>query len=613
MPASGAINNWKPVSMPSNTEEKPSSQTRRAFALLHRAARPDQHHLGWAVMWLMLAALLEVLGPIMGKALIDEHLLPRHLDWPRMAALLAGLLLTGWIASGLRYLQLVRLSGLAMRSVMRLRQMVYSHVLLLPMSFFDRAITGQLVSRVTNDTEAVKNLYIQVLFVMLDSTIVLVGTIAAMAWLDWRLMSMVLALLPAVLVIVWLYQRWSAPAVTRARALRSDINGQMAESIGGMSVLQANNAEARFGARFAATNHDHYTARLAELRANAWLLRPALDLFNIILLAAVIFMFGNREMTATEVGVLYAFISYLARVIEPLIQITMQFSQLQQAVVASARVAILLDEAAANEHSAASPSNGNNAGAGSRDDGGQPAVAISHLNFAYNEGQTVLHDLSLEIPQGAFFGIVGHTGSGKSTLLSLLLRFYPARHGSIAIHGVPLDEIDNERFRAEVGLVPQDPFLLAASARENIDMGRGLTQAQIETAARAAHAHDFITALDQGYDTPLGEGGSRLSVGQKQLIAIARALAGQPRILLLDEATSHIDSQTEQIVQVAMDELRGKVTVIAIAHRLSTIRDADRIIVLNHGRIAETGPHEQLMQIDGGLYQRLYLLQQLAA
>jgi ATP-binding cassette subfamily B protein/ATP-binding cassette subfamily C protein/ATP-binding cassette subfamily B multidrug efflux pump len=528
-----------------------------------------------------------------------------------MAGLLAGLLLTGWIASGLRYWQLVRLSGLAMRSVMRLRQMVYSHVLLLPMSFFDRAITGQLVSRVTNDTEAVKNLYIQVLFVMLDSTIVLVGTICAMAWLDWRLMSMVLALLPAVLVIVWLYQRWSAPAVTRARALRSDINGQMAESIGGMSVLQANNAEARFGARFAATNHDHYTARLAELRANAWLLRPALDLFNIILLAAVIFVFGNRQMTATEVGVLYAFISYLARVIEPLIQITMQFSQLQQAVVASARVATLLGETAADEHAAA-PGYGADQ-RGDADRAGTPAVAIRHLSFAYNEGQTVLHDLSLEIPQGSFFGIVGHTGSGKSTLLSLLLRFYPARHGAIAIHGVPLDQIDNERFRAEVGLVPQDPFLLAASARENIDMGRGLTQAQIETAARAAHAHDFITALDQGYDTPLGEGGSRLSVGQKQLIAIARALAGQPRILLLDEATSHIDSQTEQIVQVAMDELRGKVTVIAIAHRLSTIRDADRIIVLNHGRIAETGPHEQLMRIEGGLYQRLYLLQQLAA
>lgn len=585
-----------------------AGQLRQAFALLRRAALPDQHHLAWAVLWLIAAALLEVLGPIMGKALIDEHLLPHHLDWPRMAALLAGVVLTGWIASGLRYLQLVRLSGLAMRSVMRLREMVYSHVLLLPMSFFDRAITGQLVSRVTNDTEAVKSLYIQVLFVMLDSTIVLIGTVCAMAFLDWRLMLIVLALLPAVLLIVWLYQRWSAPAVTRARALRSEINGQMAESIGGMSVLQASNAERRFGRRFGATNHEHYTARLAELRANAWLLRPALDLFNILLLAAVIFLFGQREMTATEVGVLYAFISYLARVIEPLIQITMQFSQLQQSVVATARVATLLDEGAAREHAAAPAATRAAAG-----DAHAPAVAIRHLDFAYHAGQPVLHDLSLTIPQGDFVGIVGHTGSGKSTLLSLLLRFYPAAHGSILMHGVPLDEIDNQRFRADVGLVPQDPFLLAASARENIDMGRGLTPAQIEAAARAAHAHDFIAALEQGYDTPLGEGGSRLSVGQKQLIAIARALAGAPRILLLDEATSHIDSQTEQIVQTALDELRGKVTVIAIAHRLSTIRDANRIIVLNHGRIAETGPHEQLMQIDGGLYQRLYLLQQLAA
>ncbi|WP_295996708.1 ABC transporter transmembrane domain-containing protein, partial [Rugamonas sp.] len=580
----------------------------QAVSLLRRAALPDRHHLVWAVLWLVLAALLEVSGPIMGKALIDEHLLPHHLDWPRMAALLAGVLLTGWIASGLRYLQLVRLSGLAMRSVQRLREDVYGHVLRLPMAFFDRAITGQLVSRVTNDTEAVKTLYVQVLFVMLDSSIVLVGTIIAMAWLDWHLMIIVVALMPAVLLIVWLYQRWSAPAVTRARALRSDINGQMAESIGGMSVLQANNAQARFGARFQATNEQHYTARMAELRANAWLLRPALDMLNIVLLAAVIFSFGQREMTAAEVGILYAFISYIARVIEPLIQITMQFSQLQQSVVATARVSALLDEPEAPEHRAGRAEDANPGAAAD-----VPAVAIEHLNFAYVEGQTVLHDLSLTIPQGAFYGIVGHTGSGKSTLLSLLLRFYPARHGSIAIHGAALDGIANERFRAEVGLVPQDPFLLAASARENIAMGRDLTQAQIETAARAAHAHDFIAALEHGYDTELGEGGSRLSTGQKQLIAIARALAGAPRILLLDEATSHIDSATEQIVQTALDELRGRVTIIAIAHRLSTIRDADRIVVLNHGRIAEAGPHEQLMRIADGLYQRLYLLQQLAA
>jgi ATP-binding cassette subfamily B protein/ATP-binding cassette subfamily C protein/ATP-binding cassette subfamily B multidrug efflux pump len=585
-------------------------QARRAAALLRRAAWPDRMHLVWAICWLVLAAGLEVLGPIMGKQLIDEHLLPHRADWPRMALLLAGVLLTGWAASWLRFLQLVRLSGLAMRSVQRLREWVYGHVLRLPMAFFDRAITGQLVGRVTNDTEAVKTLYIQVLFVILDSSIVLVGTTAAMAWLDWRLMLIVLALVPAVLGIVWLYQRLSAPAVTRARALRSEINGQMAESIGGMSVLQANNAQLRFAGRFGATNQSHYKARVAELRANAFLLRPALDLLNVVLLAVVIYSFGQRTISSVEVGVLYAFISYIARVVEPLIQITMQFSGLQQAVVATARVAALLDEAGAPEHargpgSAAVPMHA------SRPD--VPAVRVRDLSFGYSPEQTVLHHLSLDIPQGAFFGIVGHTGSGKSTLLSLLLRYYPFDQGSIEINGEPLAAIDNERFRAEVGLVPQDPFLLAASVRENIDMGRGLSQAQIEEAARAAHAHGFIAAMEQGYDTPLGEGGSRLSSGQKQLIAIARALAGKPRVLMLDEATSRIDSATEQIVQEALDELRGKVTIIAIAHRLSTIRDADRIIVLNHGRIAEAGAHEELMQIDGGLYQRLYLLQQLAA
>jgi len=581
-------------------------QARLATRLLRRAAAPEKRHLIIATLWLTLAAAFEVLGPLLGKALIDDHLLPRHLDWPQMMLLLGGLVVTGWIASWVRYLQLIRLSGLAMRSVQRLREWVYGHVLRLPMAFFDRAITGQLVSRVTNDTEAVKTLYIQVLYVMLDNSIVLVGTMIAMAWLDWRLMLIVLTLVPAVVGIVWLYQRLSAPAVTRARALRSDINAQMAESIGGMSVLQASNAEVRFGERFLGTNRNHYTARLAELRANAFLLRPALDLLNVALLALVIFAFGQRQVGVVEVGVLYAFVSYIARVVEPLIQITMQFSGLQQAVVAAARVNTLLDEAGAPEHASGRAHDQAAFSATA------PAVRVRNVQFAYVAGQPVLHDLSLDVPQGAFFGIVGHTGSGKSTLLSLLLRYYVADQGSIEIGGLPLAGIGNERFRNEVGLVPQDPFILAATARENIDMGRGLPLERLQEAARAAHAHDFISALEDGYETQLGEGGSRLSSGQKQLIAIARALAGEPRILLLDEATSRIDSATEQIVQEALEELRGKVTIIAIAHRLSTIREADRIIVLNHGKISEAGPHEELMRIEGGLYQRLYLLQQIA-
>ncbi|WP_170253065.1 ABC transporter ATP-binding protein [Vogesella mureinivorans] len=575
-----------------------SAERQQAMALLRHAAAPERRHVWLGFACLLLAALLEACGPLLGKYFIDNYLLPRHWVALDVALLLGGILLSGLVATLLRYLQLLRLAGVAMRSVRRLREEVYGHVLALPMAFFDKAITGQLVSRVTNDTEAVKQLYVQVLFVMLDSIIVVCGALAAMVWLNWRLALVVMLLLPAVFLIVWLYQRWSAPSVTQARQLRSDINAQVAESIAGMSVLQASGAEQRFARRFADTNQQLYGARMAELRANAWLLRPALDLLNVLLLATVIWVFGSHRVSGLEVGVLYAFVSYIARVVEPLIQITMQFSQLQQAVVAASRVNGLLREGLA-----ATGGEGSSIVAGE--------VAFRGVRFGYDAAHPVLHDVSLHIPAGAFYGIVGHTGSGKSTLLSLLLRFYTPQGGDICIDGRPLAEMSDLAFRAGVGLVPQDPFLLAASARDNIDMGRGLSQVAIEAAAQAAGVHELIMALEQGYDTEMGEGGTRLSVGQKQLIAIARALAGQPRILLLDEATSHIDSETEQLVQQALARLHGKVTLISIAHRLSTIRDADQIVVLNHGAIAEQGSHDALMAIEGGIYQRLYLLQQL--
>ena len=593
-------------SEPTPNGPAPAGERRAALQLLLRAALPEVALLKGALLWLAVAAALEALGPLLGKAFIDRYLLPRNAEVPAIVGLLGGALVAGCLASWLRYGQLVRLAGLAMRSVQRIRESVYGHVLRLPMRFFDGAITGQLVSRVTNDTEAVKSLYVQVLFVMLDSVITLVGMLAIMAWLDWRLMLIVALLGPAVFGIVWLYQRLSAPAVTRSRALRSDINAQAAESISGMAVVQASGATEVFAERFAATNAAHYAARRQELRANAWLLRPALDLLNVMLLAAVIGVFSWRStqalggLSAIEVGVLYAFISYISRVVEPLIQITMQFSQLQQAMVAAARVNTLLDEAEAPKPaSQAQVSRG--------------AISVRGLDFAYLPGRPVLRGLNLEIPAGSFVGIVGHTGSGKSTLLSLLLRFYAAPPGTLHIDGQPIEQFGDADFRLTVGLVPQEPFLLAASARENIDMGRGLSDAEIEAAARAAHAEGFIRRLERGYDTPLGEGGARLSVGEKQLIAIARALAGQPRILFLDEATSHVDSETEAVVQRALAGLRGRVTVVAIAHRLSTIRAADEVVVLNHGRIAERGTHGALMAIEGGLYQRLVQLQQLAA
>jgi len=571
-------------------------ERRQAFALLWRAARPDRKEVTGATLWLGLAGLLEAAGPLLGKQFIDTYLVPRMFDWTMMAWLIVGYFVTGALASGIRYFQLVRLAGLAMRSVRRLRESVYAHVLRLPMAYFDRAITGQLVSRVTNDTEAVKQLYAQVLFEVLVGLTVLFGVIVAMLWLDWRLMLLFLLVVPATIGIVWGYQRLSAVAVARARELRSDINAQMAEGMAGMSVLQAFGAVGRFRDRYAATNEAQYVARMGEVRANAWLLRPALDFLSILLIVIMVAAVGTQRMQGVEVGLLYAFIAYVARLVEPLIQITLQFSSLQQSMIAAARVNVLLQEPAPLRpaHDA-------------RIDAG--ALQLVDVSFGYDPSRPVLHDLQLAIPAGAFIGIVGPTGSGKSTLLSLLLRFYTPQAGHIDIDGYPLDRIGDAHFRAAVGYVPQEPFLLAASARENIDMGRGLSEDAVISAARAAHAHDFVMQLEAGYDTPLGEGGARLSAGQKQLLAVARALAGQPRVLFLDEATSRIDSETEQRVQAALTELHGRTTVVAIAHRLSTIRAADRIIVLNHGRIAEAGKHEALMGIEGGIYQKLYQLQ----
>ncbi len=573
-------------------------ERRHALALLWRAARPDRTVVVGATWWLVLAGLLDAAGPLLGKHFIDAYLVPRSTDWMAMALLIAGYVVTGCAASIIRYFQLVRLAGLAMRSVLRLREAVYAHVLRLPMAFFDRAITGQLVSRITNDTEAVKQLYTQALFEVLVGMTTLLGVVVAMLWLDWRLMLLVLLLVPATIGIVWGYQRLSADAVGRTRALRSDINARVAEGIAGMSVLQAMRAVPRYCRRFAATNDEHYAARMGEVRANAWLLRPALDFLNILLIVVMVAAVGSQRMEGVEVGLLYAFIAYVARIVEPLIQITLQFSSLQHSVIAAARVNGLLHEDTV---------------APTRHDGRieHGRVRLSDVTFGYDASRPVLHDLSLDIRAGSFIGIVGHTGSGKSTLLSLLLRFYVPQAGRIDVDGIPLAEIDDAHLRAVTGLVPQEPFLLAASARENIDMGRRLSEATVVAAAKAAHAHEFILQLDAGYDTPLGEGGALLSAGQKQLIAVARALAGQPRILFLDEATSRIDSETEQRVQLALTALHGKVTVVAIAHRLSTIRAADRIIVLNHGRIAEAGTHEALMAIPHGIYQRLYLLQQI--
>ena len=505
-----------------------------AAALLVRAAAPERRQLVQATGWLLLAAALDALGPLAGKFFIDNYLLPRRIVRRKSRRCFS----RPWSRARprLRYLQLVRLAGVAMRSVQRIREQVFRHVLRLPMAFFDRAITGQLVSRVTNDTEAVKTLYVQVLFVILDSLIILLGAMAAMLWLDWRLMLIVAAVAPAVAVIVSLYQRLSGPAVTRTRELRSELNAQVSESIAGMPVLQATNATERFTERFGALNEGHYRSRQRELRANAWLLRPVLDFLNVLLVAVVMGVWRARPaaLSALEVGILYAFINYISRVVEPLIQITMQFSQLQQALVGAARVQALLAEAETPV-----------AGEQGQVTGGRDP---ERLTFAYQPGRPVLHDVGLRIPAGSFHGVVGHTGSGKTTLLSLLLRFYPAAPGSIRIDGAPgcdrRRHLSRQRGPGAAGTLPAGGH------------GAGKHHHGPQARRRAGAGGSARRACTRRSSRPWSAATTPRSVKEVRACRWDRSscspLRGRSRAAahpVLDEATSHIDSETEQLVQ----------------------------------------------------------------
>ena len=572
---------------------------RQALGLLWRAARPDKREIGWGTLWLAVAGLLDALGPLFGKRFIDDYLLPRNFDVLAIALLIGGYLVTGWAASIIRYFQLVRLSGLAMRSVRRLREGVYGHVMRLPMAFFDRAITGQLVSRITNDTESIKQLYTQVLFEALVGLTVLFGVVMAMLWLDWRLMLIVLLLVPATAVIVWGYQRLSADAVTRSRELRSDINAQMAEGIAGMSVLQATGAVDRFATRFADTNRAHYEARMGEVRANAWLLRPALDFVNILLIVIIVAAVGTKRIDGVEIGLLYAFIAYVTRVVEPLIQITLQFSMLQQAIVAASRVNALLQEGEAPRIRHDRRVEAGQRRAHRRDVRLRPAAAGAARRDA-RRFRPAASSASSATPAAASPRCCrcccASTRRRRGASRSTASRW--TRSGTTTF--------------ARTSASCRRSRSCSPPARARTSTWAGGCRPTRSSPRRAPPAPTASSRRSNKATTRRwARAAPGLSSGQKQLIAVARALAGRPRVLFLDEATSRIDSETEQRVQAALAELHGSTTVIAIAHRLSTIRAADSIVVLNHGRIAEQGTHDALMAIEGGLYQRLYLLQQI--
>ena len=542
---------------------------------------------------LLLATAGQVLGPVLVKIFLDDYVSSGQYPVRELSLLATAYVFSYGLSAWAGYQNAMRFNKVAFSVVRTIRSQVFASVMRKPLAYFDHRPAGALVSRITNDTEAIKELFVQVMSSFIQNITLILAVFIAMAYLDVRLMLLCSIILPVVLVVMYNYQRLSSPRYHRARSVLSHINATISEAIQGMRIVQMLNQQARFSKQFRDTSQDYFNARMSNMRLDAMMLRPLPDLLRTITLAGVLYYFGSQSFSsAVEIGVIYAFINYLSRITEPVLEMTQRLSLLQQAVVAGERVFGIIDEA--NEEQALS--NGR-IGAGQ--------IQVENLSFSYTDEHPVLQDINFSVQAGQFFAIVGHTGSGKSTLMSLLLRFYPVRCGKILIDGTALEDIDQHDLRAQMGVVLQDPFISASSVRDNITLGLPIAQEQVEAAAKTAQLHDYIMGLPDGYDTKVGERGLKLSGGEKQRVAIARTLLKNPRIVILDEATSALDTRTEQDIQAALrDAARGRTTLV-IAHRLSTVVDADEILVLQEGQVAERGSHAALIAADG-LYAEMW-------
>ncbi|PIJ55948.1 multidrug ABC transporter permease/ATP-binding protein [Erwinia sp. OLMDLW33] len=556
---------------------------------------PWRKSLGMAVVMLWIAAAAEVLGPVLVSYFIDNMVAKHHMPVGIAVGLVVSFLLLQLLAAGLHYWQALLFNQAAVGVVQRLRTDVMDAALRQPLSAFDTQPVGQIISRVTNDTEVVRDLYVTVVATVLRSAALVGAMLVAMFSLDWRMALIAIAIFPAVIVVMLIYQRYSTPIVRRVRSYLAEINNGFNEVINGMSVIQQFRQQARFGERMRDSSHSHYLARMQTLRLDGFLLRPLLSLFSALILCGLMLLFGFSSVGSIEVGVLYAFINYLGRLNEPLIELTTQQSMLQQAVVAGERIFELMDAPRQPYGEDVQPLQSG-------------SIEIRDLTFAYREGRPVLSDINLSVPSRNFVALVGHTGSGKSTLANLLMGYYPLSKGEILLDGRSLPTLSHAALRDSVAMVQQDPVVLADTFFANVTLGRDVSEDAVWQALETVQLAGLAREMSDGIYTRLGEQGNNLSVGQKQLLAIARVLVATPQILILDEATANIDSGTEQAIQKALRAVRERTTLVVIAHRLSTITEADTILVLHRGQAVERGSHQQLLAARGRYWQ-MYQLQ----
>jgi ATP-binding cassette, subfamily B, multidrug efflux pump len=543
---------------------------------------------------LLLVAIGQAGGPALIGLAVDQYITradPAGLQ--RAMLLLLGVYLIGFAGfMGQAWL----MGGVSQRMLKQMRLEIFEHIQRLSLRYFDKREAGDLMSRLVNDTEVIGNTLSQALIQAMGATVALAGIIIVMFLLNWQLALATVIIIPVMFVTTRIFSRRARIAFRTTRETIGDISSNLQEDITSVREAQAFNRTDHNVERFQQVNAAN---RDANVRAGGITsaFAPAIDVLSTLALALVAGVGGWLAFNNTvTVGVVVAFLAYADRFFRPVQQISALYTQMQAAFAASERVFELLDTA---------PDLTDQPGARELPPV-EGSVVFDAVSFAYDVGAPVLEEISLRARPGETIAIVGPTGAGKTTLVNLIGRFYDVTRGRVLVDGHDVREVTRSSLRKQMGVVPQDAFLFAGTVAENIRYGRpGATTEEVVAAARAAQAHDFIMTLPEGYETRLGERAGNLSQGQRQLLAIARALLADPRLLILDEATASVDTRTERMIQRALEQLLKGRTAFVVAHRLSTIRNADQILVLADGRIVEHGTHDALLAA-GGLYAELY-------
>ncbi|MFS9092739.1 ABC transporter ATP-binding protein [Streptococcus timonensis] len=548
-----------------------------------------------ALSFLLATTVIKSIIPLVASHFIDQYL--GNLSQFAVTVLIAyyGLYILQTLIQYIGNLLFARVSYSIVRDI---RRNAFANMERLGMSYFDKTPSGSIVSRLTNDTETISDMFSGLLSSFISAIFIFVTTLYTMTVLDFRLTGLVLLFLPLIFILVNLYRKKSVKIIEKTRSFLSDINSKLAESIEGIRIIQAFNQEKRLQEEFDEINEEHYIYANRSVALDALFLRPAMSLLKLLGYAVLMAYFGYRGLyIGMTAGTMYAFIQYINRLFDPLIEVTQNFSILQTSMVSAGRVFALIDQRNYEPVQADSElaiREGN--------------IRFEHVCFSYDGVNQILDDISFSVKKGETIAFVGHTGSGKSSIINVLMRFYEFQSGRVLIDNVDIRNYSHQELRKNMGLVLQEPFLYHGTIKSNIAMYQEISDEEVKAAAEFVDADAFIQELPQGYDSPVSERGSSFSTGQRQLLAFARTVASQPKILILDEATANIDSETETLVQNSLEKMRKGRTTIAIAHRLSTIQDANCIYVLDKGRIIERGTHEELLTL-GGTYYKMYSLQ----